>query len=218
MLPGIYCLRKAGVIMAYKRLISYFDLIENELKRGNAGFVKWEQYDECHILSVFVSGLDGTINKETKVYLDDSVLGTLSIRGGRAEGTYLLTGEDKEQKEYIERIKETYKSLIDRVREVNPEVKIILCEPFNYAIESPGKEWPTWQPRLCLVQRMVREIAEEKNVFFLPLQQMFDDLCEKAEPSYWIWDGIHPTESGHWMIAQKWLDFVRENDILCLDT
>ena len=33
MLPGIYCLRKAGVIMAYKRLISYFDLIENELKR-----------------------------------------------------------------------------------------------------------------------------------------------------------------------------------------
>ncbi len=91
--------------MAYKRIISYFDFIENELKRGNAGFVKWEQYDECHILSVFVSGLDGTFNKEAKVYLDESVLGTLSIRGGRAEGTYLLTGEDKEQREYIERIK-----------------------------------------------------------------------------------------------------------------
>lgn len=105
MLPGIYCLRKAGVTMAYKRLISYFDLIENELKRGNAGFVKWEQYDECHILSVFVSGLDGTFNKETKVYLDESVLGTLSIRGGRGEGTYLLTGEDKERGEYIEEIR-----------------------------------------------------------------------------------------------------------------
>ncbi len=118
----------------------------------------------------------------------------------------------------IEKIKETYISLIDRVREVNPEVKIILCEPFNYAIESPGKEWATWQPRLCQVQRMVREIAEEKNVFFLPLQKMFDELCEKAEPIHWIWDGIHPTESGHWMIAQKWLDFVRKNDILCLDT
>ena len=91
--------------MAYKRLISYFDFIEDEQKRGNAGFVKWEQYEECHILSVFVSGLDVSFHKEAKVYLDESVLGTLSIRNGRAEGTYLLTGEDKEQKEYIDRIK-----------------------------------------------------------------------------------------------------------------
>ena len=91
--------------MAYKRLISYFDFIEDEQKRGNAGFVKWEKYDECHILSVFVSGLDTSVNKEVKVYLDDGALGTLSIKGGRAEGTYLLTGEDKEEKEYIERIK-----------------------------------------------------------------------------------------------------------------
>ena len=90
--------------MAYKRLISYFDFIEDEQKRGNAGFVKWEKYEECHILSVFVSGLDISLNKEVKVYLDESVLGTLSIRNGRAEGTYLLTGEDKEQKEYIEKI------------------------------------------------------------------------------------------------------------------
>lgn len=91
--------------MAYKRLISYFDLIEDEQKRGNAGFVKWEKYDECHILSVFVSGLDKHYDKEIKVFLDESVLGTLSIRGGRGEGTYLLTGEDKERKENIETIK-----------------------------------------------------------------------------------------------------------------
>ena len=91
--------------MAYKRLISYFDLIEDEQKRGNAGFVKWERYDECHILSVFVRGLDKYYDKETKVFLDESVLGTLTIRGGRGEGTYLLTGEDKERKEYIEAIK-----------------------------------------------------------------------------------------------------------------
>lgn len=91
--------------MAYKRLISYFDLIEDDQKRGNAGFVKWEKYDECHILSVFVSGMEASFHKEAKVYLDESVLGTLSIRGGRGEGTYLLTGEDKERKEFIEAIK-----------------------------------------------------------------------------------------------------------------
>lgn len=118
----------------------------------------------------------------------------------------------------IEKIKETFKNLIDSVREVNPEVQIILCEPFNYAIESPGKEWKTWQPRLLLMQKTVREIADEKQVYFLPLQQMFDDLCQEAEPKYWIWDGIHPTESGHWMIAQAWLDCVKKNNILGLES
>lgn len=117
----------------------------------------------------------------------------------------------------IEKIKETYKSLIDRVREVNLEVKIILCEPFNFAIGSPGKEWDTWYPRLVQVQQTVRDIAEEKGTFFLPLQQMFNDLCQKAEPSCWLWDGIHPTESGHWMIAKAWLDLVEKNNILGLD-
>jgi len=109
--------------MAYKRLISYFDLIEDDQKRGNAGFVKWEKYDECHILSVFVSGMEASFHKEAKVYLDESVLGTLSIRGGRGEGTYLLTGEDKERKEYIEAIKIVLDDKRVLVAEFEPQEK-----------------------------------------------------------------------------------------------
>ncbi len=109
--------------MAYKRLISYFDLIEDDQKRGNAGFVKWEKYDECHILSVFVSGMEASFHKEVKVYLDENVLGTLSIRGGRGEGTYLLTGEDKERKEYIEAIKIALDDKRVLVAEFEPQEK-----------------------------------------------------------------------------------------------
>lgn len=109
--------------MAYKRLISYFDLIEDDQKRGNAGFVKWEKYDECHILSVFVSGMEASFHKEAKVYLDESVLGTLSIRGGRGEGTYLLTGEDKERKEFIEAIKIALDDKRVLVAEFEPQEK-----------------------------------------------------------------------------------------------
>ena len=109
--------------MAYRRLISYFDLIEDDQKRGNAGFVKWEKYDECHILSVFVSGMEASFHKEVKVYLDENVLGTLSIRGGRGEGTYLLTGEDKERKEYIEAIKIVLDEKRVLVAEFEPQEK-----------------------------------------------------------------------------------------------
>ena len=126
--------------MAYKRLISYFDLIEEEIKRGNAGFVKWEQYDECHILSVFVSALDVSYNKETKVYLDESVLGTLSIRGGRGEGTYLLTGEDKKQKECIERIKIALDDRCELVAEFEGQTKEQVPEELPSESGNDGKE------------------------------------------------------------------------------
>lgn len=91
--------------MAYKRKISYFDLIEDEQKRGNAGFVKWEKYDECHILSVFVSGLNRVSDREAKVFLEDNVLGMLIIRNRRAEGTYILTKGEKNWKEEIDNIR-----------------------------------------------------------------------------------------------------------------
>ena len=181
MLPGIYCLRKAGVIMAYKRLISYFDLIENELKRGNAGFVKWEQYDECHILSVFVSGLDGTINKETKVYLDDSVLGTLSIRGGRAEGTYLLTGEDKEQKEYIERITIALDDSCMLVAEFEAPKKpqVRESEPVKENKQVSEQEQVQHVP----VEKEPEEKAEEEVAPGLP-DGLWEQLGKSHEPFY----------------------------------
>lgn len=141
--------------MAYKRLISYFDLIEDEQKRGNAGFVKWEKYDECHILSVFVSGLDGTFNKETRVYLDESILGTLSIRGGRAEGTYLLTGEDNEQKEYIERIKIALDDKRVLVAEFEAQEKPQVQKQMQLQESEPAEEMPT--PELEQVQHMPAE-------------------------------------------------------------
>lgn len=166
MLPGIYCLRKAGVTMAYKRLISYLDLIENEIKRGNAGFVKWEQYDECHILSVFVSGLDGTFNKETKVYLDESILGTLSIRSGRAEGTYLLTGEDKEQKEYIERIK------------IALDDKLVLIAEFEVQEKSQVQEKIQVPEQ---VQQVPTEIILEKEAEEEKVEEEVALELEKAE-------------------------------------
>ena len=147
--------------MAYKRIISYFDFIENELKRGNAGFVKWEQYDECHILSVFVSGLDGTFNKEAKVYLDESVLGTLSIRGGRAEGTYLLTREDKEQREYIERIKVVLDDNRVLVAEFEMKQKAQVEQMSQVQESGPAEEIQTSAP--AQVEQVPVEAEAEKE-------------------------------------------------------
>lgn len=92
--------------MAYKRQISYMDLIENEIKRGNAGFIKWEKYDECHILSVFVNGAEHNCTKEAEVLFGNGQsIGKLNIKNGKAEGTYLLTKGDKDWTEEIEMVR-----------------------------------------------------------------------------------------------------------------
>lgn len=92
--------------MAYKRQISYMDLIENEIKRGNAGFIKWEKYDECHILSVFVTGAEQSSSEEVEVLLGNGhSIGKLNIKNKRAEGTYLLTRGEKDWIEEIDVIR-----------------------------------------------------------------------------------------------------------------
>jgi len=162
--------------MAYKRLISYFDLIADEQKRGNAGFVKWEKYDECHILSVFVSGLEGTLNKETKVYLDESVLGTLSVRGGRAEGTYLLTGADKEQKESIEKIK----IVLDNTRMLVAEFET----KENFQPKKPVAEEEPIMKREKPVDK-AESIPEATEVSKeIPVTNLWEQLGRTHEPFY----------------------------------
>ena len=41
----------------------------------------------------------------------------------------------------------------------------------------------------------------------MPLQEVFDKACEKRDSSYWIWDGVHPTEAGHGLIARQWIKY-----------
>lgn len=35
-----------------------------------------------------------------------------------------------------------------------------------------------------------------------------------AEPAYWIWDGVSPTEAGHGIIADQWMKIVLDSGIL----
>lgn len=175
--------------MAYKRMISYFDLIEEEQKRGNAGFVKWEKYDECHILSVFVSGLDRHYDKETKVFLDESMLGTLSVRGGRGEGTYLLTGEDKERKECIEAIKIVLDDKRVLVAEFEPQEKRQKLEKDavqEKAVEAMNETVQEAEPQI------EEESETEKAKAQMEEESEPDNGPEEAEPKS-VWEQLLET-------------------------
>ena len=100
-----------------------------------------------------------------------------------------------------------YRQILQQILEKNPDVKIVLLEPFAYT-ETQSVEGSSPEIRRVILkteQKIVRRLAEEFNAVFVPLQDVFDQAKALREPKYWIWDGTHPTEAGHALIAREFL-------------
>ena len=93
-----------------------------------------------------------------------------------------------------------YRELIRRVREVSPELGLMLLEPFLL------NDDPTAMEIIAKIQKEVRKIAGEENAVFVPLADEFRRRAEEDGRNYWLWDGTHPTEAGHWVIARRVLE------------
>lgn len=104
-----------------------------------------------------------------------------------------------------ERFAKIYRLLLDEAKETNPHLDIVICEPFALPVGSLKENYELWQSLLVPLQKQVYEIAREYHAIFVPLQDKFNELCRVKNAEYWIWDGIHPTVCGHYVIAQQWL-------------
>jgi lysophospholipase L1-like esterase len=98
-----------------------------------------------------------------------------------------------------------YHMLLDEVIERYPDIKLVLCEPFFLPIGKVEVQRKEWEAAISPLQDVTRKVAEEYKAIFIPYQQIFNELCTTREPSYWIWDGIHPTVCGHQVIADQWI-------------
>ena len=102
---------------------------------------------------------------------------------------------------------EDYRRILRQSREKNPELQIILLEPFAYT-EIQNIENSSPEIRRVILkseQKIVRRLAKEFDAVFVPLQEVFDEARKVREPQYWLWDGTHPTEAGHALIAREFL-------------
>ncbi len=90
-----------------------------------------------------------------------------------------------------------YRRLLERTRAARPDAGLVLLEPFH-ALDDENRI-------RCLDRNreIVRALADEFRAVFIPLQAEFDRVAASSPPGYWIWDGIHPTEAGHGLIAAQ---------------
>ena len=130
----------------------------------------------------------------------------LGINGGRA-----FEGKTPEEAEMLlQDFDRGYRALLDRALEQNPELKLILMEPFSTLGED-------FMAVLSRKQAIVREIAREYGAIFIPTQKRLEELVRATAPilavngwegdpaAYWLWDGVHPTEAFHGYLAELWL-------------
>lgn len=102
-----------------------------------------------------------------------------------------------------------YRMMLDEVRDALPGVKLVLCEPFVCRVKKIAEDYDNWRSYMEAYSAAVYRIAQDYGGIFVPLQKTFDEACGKKDASYWCWDGIHPTENGHGLIARQWMDYAR---------
>jgi lysophospholipase L1-like esterase len=103
----------------------------------------------------------------------------------------------------FEQYEETYDKLLAEAREANPQLKIVLCEPF---LKPTG----TMDPGIEKRREIVGKLAAKYGAALVRFQPVFDAAAKKAPADYWVWDRVHPTYRGHQLMADEWERTVRE--------
>ncbi|MEH7116739.1 SGNH/GDSL hydrolase family protein [Neobacillus vireti] len=105
----------------------------------------------------------------------------------------------KEWHVYIDEYEETLRKL---VTETKPLTKgMVLMTPFY--IES--NEQDSMRQTMDQYGKIVRKIAEETGCLFVDTQAAFNEVLKDLYPATIAWDRVHPSASGHMVLARAFL-------------
>lgn len=115
----------------------------------------------------------------------------------------------------LERYEKVYRMIIEDTKKRLPNAKLVLCEPFvvEGTATCPTEEMPDRYTRFQEIYSyaaVVKKLAEEYGLYFLPLQEKFDAAVERLGAEYYVPDGVHPNVGGSALIATEWVKLFRE--------
>ena len=113
----------------------------------------------------------------------------------------------------VEKYERDYDALLSSTVAALPAVRLVLCEPFSLPVGPPGEKWATWNPHMEQLRDAVDRLGAKHAATVVKLQKVFEDACRRAPAQYWMWDGVHPTYSGHHLIAEEWMRVLMSNSL-----
>lgn len=111
-----------------------------------------------------------------------------------------VSAEDFER-QYDQLLQTTLKSL--------PTVKLVLGEPFGLPVGNKARDWDKYHADLMKRIEVVNRLAIKYRAPVVHYQKMFETAVSRAPAEHWIWDAVHPTYSGHQLMADEWTRTVR---------
>jgi lysophospholipase L1-like esterase len=108
-----------------------------------------------------------------------------------------------------EQYEQQYDQLLADTLKCLPNVRLVLCEPFGLPVGGKKNVWEKYRADLAVRQAIVARLGEKYHAPFVHFQEMFEDAVKRAPAEYWIWDGVHPTYSGHELMADEWVHAVQ---------
>lgn len=112
----------------------------------------------------------------------------------------------------LDRFEKVYRMMIEDTKKVLPDLKIVLCEPFVLEGDATVEEGTDRYQRFCEVYKyaaVVKKLADEYGLYFLPLQEKFNEAAKKFGARYYLYDGVHPMLAGAKLIADEWVKLLK---------
>ncbi|WP_084332343.1 SGNH/GDSL hydrolase family protein [Runella limosa] len=104
----------------------------------------------------------------------------------------------------------TFRTLMKDTVTQFPDVTCVVMSPFLVPVGATfGEMHRTHLDLFNQYHAASKAIAVEFGAIFIDLQAVFARFSNQPNYDYWIWDGIHPTYSGHELITQAWLKAVK---------
>lgn len=122
----------------------------------------------------------------------------------------LIGVNDKGRGVPFDQYEQTYDRLLTEAKAANPKLKLVLCEPFvvNHLATTPQHGSPNSD--IVRRQEIVARLAKKHGAALVDFQGALDRATKRAPAIHWIWDDVHPTYSGHQILADEWERTVRE--------
>ena len=87
-----------------------------------------------------------------------------------------------------------------------PNTTLVICEPF---VLFTGEVTEEWGEDISQRQTAVEELAKDFEAVFVPFQSALDKAVSEGMPAHRLLeDGVHPTEQGHRLLADCWIESV----------
>jgi acyl-CoA thioesterase I len=102
----------------------------------------------------------------------------------------------------IKKYTEIYADILRRLKSACPLATIILCEPSAIWPPAPAEGNELLKPYVQAVQD-AGVAFEARGV--VPLYRAFEKARSERPDIDWLPDGVHPSSSGHMLIARSWL-------------